>query len=170
MSTRKALRIVSGLVLGLAMLMPVAARADETDQSTRMTFNRPVEIPGNKVLPAGTYWFKLVDAPVAQHVVQISNANRSKVLATYIAIPTQRRATSENPELKFAIPEHRNPAILRGWYYPDQLTGHEFLYGPRQQSRMSEESSVTVMAHRAKSSQNSLYGVNAPQQGPQPGS
>ena len=39
------------------------SKADTWDQLTKVTFSGPVEIPG-QVLPAGTYWLKLLDSPV----------------------------------------------------------------------------------------------------------
>jgi hypothetical protein len=39
-----------------------------------MRFSQPVEVPG-AVLPAATYWFKLLDSPDTRNVVQIFNEN-----------------------------------------------------------------------------------------------
>jgi hypothetical protein len=41
------------LLLALLAVLP-AARADETDQETKVTFNQAVQVSGH-VLPAGTY-------------------------------------------------------------------------------------------------------------------
>jgi len=51
MNTRKAISIL-GLLLAFAIILP-AARADEYDQASQLTFSQPVQIPGH-VLPAGT--------------------------------------------------------------------------------------------------------------------
>ena len=45
------------LLLAFLMVLP-AARADQANQATKVTFNQAVQIPG-RVLPAGTYWFTL---------------------------------------------------------------------------------------------------------------
>ncbi len=49
--------LVFGLILVFALLLVPVARADEWDQATRLTFNQPMEIPGHKILAAGSYWF-----------------------------------------------------------------------------------------------------------------
>jgi len=49
------------------------AKADESNKLTYFTFSAPVELPGNKVLPAGTYAFKLLDSVGDRNVVQIFN-------------------------------------------------------------------------------------------------
>jgi hypothetical protein len=48
------------LVLGFLTALP-AARADESNQATKVTFSQPIQIPG-RVLPAGTYWFMLPES------------------------------------------------------------------------------------------------------------
>ena len=54
----RCLAMLSTAVFGFG-LSAVRANADQWDKKTTVTFNAPVEVPG-KVLPAGTYVFKLV--------------------------------------------------------------------------------------------------------------
>ena len=59
---RTAIRIGFAVsVLGLAFASTATVRADDYNKKTRLTFSQPVEIPG-KVLPAGTYIFRLADS------------------------------------------------------------------------------------------------------------
>jgi hypothetical protein len=51
------------------------ARASVQDQMTRFTFTQPVEIPG-ETLPAGTYWFQLLDSPSNRDMVLIHDQTR----------------------------------------------------------------------------------------------
>ena len=62
------------------LFLEVAARADEADQSIKITFNQPIEIPG-QILPAGTYLFKLAD-PNDLDVVRIFNSQGTRLYAT----------------------------------------------------------------------------------------
>jgi hypothetical protein len=55
MRTNKLLFVI-GFVLTAVLFGAVAAHADATDQSTKLTFSQPVQIPG-QVSPAGTYLF-----------------------------------------------------------------------------------------------------------------
>src|SRR5712692_10493794 len=47
------------MLLGGTYFVP-KVRADETNKKTIVTVNEPIQVPG-KVLPAGTYVFKLLD-------------------------------------------------------------------------------------------------------------
>ncbi len=53
------------LLLPFLIVLP-AARADESDQATKVTFDQPVQVPG-RVLPAGTYGFVL-PADINEHI------------------------------------------------------------------------------------------------------
>src|ERR1044071_9213220 len=84
--------------LGLALLgvaFSPTLRADDHDKKTTITFSGPVEIPpvyvtGMRVLPAGTYVFKLVNSSSNRHIVQIFNKEQTKIYATVLAIPNYR--------------------------------------------------------------------------------
>ena len=48
---------VVGLLIASCMFLEIAAHAGELDERTVITFNAPVQIPG-QTLPAGTYLFE----------------------------------------------------------------------------------------------------------------
>src|SRR5216684_8759259 len=75
-------------VVFCATLAP-SVRADQRDRKTIVTFSDSVEVPG-QVLPAGTYIFKLADTICDRHIVQIWNADETRILATTITIPSTR--------------------------------------------------------------------------------
>ena len=85
-------------VLGMAFLgaaFSPNAKADEVNHKTIVTFSGPVEIPpvyitGMRILPAGTYVFKLTDSSSNRHIVQIFNKEETKIYATVLAIPNYR--------------------------------------------------------------------------------
>jgi hypothetical protein len=79
---------VISLCLGLLCIVP-QLKADAWDKKTTMTFNQPVEIPGQTLSP-GTYVFKLMDNPSDRHIVEILSQDESHVYATILAIPEQR--------------------------------------------------------------------------------
>ena len=76
------LRALTTTVFSFALMSAVfspAAKADQWNRKTKMTFSAPVEIPGVHlkgwaVLPAGTYVFKILDSQSDRHVVQIFSA------------------------------------------------------------------------------------------------
>ena len=88
MKTLRLLTLLFGVALLPATYFPLA-HADEWDKATKITFSEPVEVPG-RVLPAGTYTFKLLDSASNRHIVQIFNEDRSALITTIMAIPNER--------------------------------------------------------------------------------
>src|ERR1700743_2046080 len=85
-----------GLLFLLALLIAQpAARADESDQATRVTFNQPVQIPG-RVLPAGTYVFVLPSDVTQHYLVRVFNADRTELYATLFTISAERQQATSN--------------------------------------------------------------------------
>jgi hypothetical protein len=126
----------------------IAAHADERDQSTKMTFSEPVHLPG-VTLPAGTYWFKLVDSPSDRDIVQIFNADRSVLYATELAMPTLRHKLSDNTVVTLAEQAPGEPDALLKWFYPSELTGHEFVYPAQKEQQLAQapRQNIVVNGH-----------------------
>ena len=72
MHQRRLFAIALFLIMAFSISVPVM-RADGSDQNTKLRFSESVEIPG-RTLPAGTYWFVLVDDNAFRNVVQIFSA------------------------------------------------------------------------------------------------
>ena len=89
------LKAVTTTVFGVALMGAVfspAAKADEWNRKTTMTFSGPVEIPGVHlkgwgVLPAGTYVFKILDSQSDRHIVQIFSADENDSLRHHSGDP-----------------------------------------------------------------------------------
>jgi hypothetical protein len=145
---RKALGIILGGVLALALVLFVpGVRADERDEATQLTFNQPVEIPGNHLLAAGTYWFVVSDNDDGGKIVQIFNTDRTQLFATMETITTERPEWSQNAQLTFAKLSPNKPILLISWFYPDRTEGHRFVYSPRVENQLAAATRITVMAH-----------------------
>ena len=87
----KAITVVYSMALVGTVLTPAASAAD-WDQKTVLTFSGPVEIPGVhlkgwRVLPAGTYVFKLEDSQQDRHIVQIFNKDETVILRDHSGDP-----------------------------------------------------------------------------------
>jgi hypothetical protein len=144
---RKALGTVIGGVLALALVAFVPnAKADASNKATRLTFNQPVELPDNVVLPAGTYWFLAPLTLNEGQIVQVFNADRTQLLDTIQTISTDRPNATSNTQLTFGKISNKQPVMLMSWYYPGDTIGHEFLYSPKRESQLSEGRQITVMA------------------------
>ena len=94
----KTLRTTLCLVVVCLTLSATAMASDSG--KTIITTNQPLEIPGKVVLPAGKYVMKLVDLPSSRNVVQLFNADETKLYATVMGIPAYSSETPEKPEIR----------------------------------------------------------------------
>jgi Protein of unknown function (DUF2911) len=134
-----------GLAIALGLFFEFTAYADEADQETIITFSAPVEIPG-KALPAGTYLFRLADHGSDPNVVQILNADGTKLYAMLPTIDTERAEPSGETTMTLAEQGAGKPDALRKWYYPGSQTGHEFLYSAREEKQLTQDQQQTIAA------------------------
>ena len=143
MNIQKKLMILATM-LAFLMMLPVA-RASEEDQATKLTFNKAVQIPG-RVLPAGTYWFVLMETNTAPKIVQIFNSDRSTLYATILTNNAERSKSSDNTALTFADRGSMQPETIVTWFYPGDTFGHEFVYSNREEQELAQVKHHTVMA------------------------
>jgi hypothetical protein len=113
-----------GLALFGALVAP-SLRADEWDKMTTVTFSEPVYVSGT-VLPAGTYVFKLMDSASDRNVVQIFNADETRLMTTAMAIPDYRTTTPDKPVFSFDERPSGQPEALKAWFYPGDNYGEQF--------------------------------------------
>ena len=124
----------SALALCVALLAGITApsvRADAFNHKTFVTFSGPVEIPGfhgPKVLPAGTYVFKLLDTQADRNIVQVFNKNENHLYSTIISVPDYRMRPAGKTVIRFAERVSGSPLALRAWFYPGDKYGQEFVY------------------------------------------
>ena len=145
MKTRKTISFL-GLLLAFAIILP-AARADEYDQASQLTFSQPVQIPG-RVLPAGTYWFVLADTSIAnRNIIHIFNSDRSTLYATVSTITAERAQSSDHTALTFAERDSTQPSAILDWFYPGRKTGHEFLYAAQDEKELASANHQIVVAY-----------------------
>jgi hypothetical protein len=131
------------LLLGCTAFPP-AAHADEWNQLTRFTFSQPVEVPG-RILPAGTYWFQLLESQANRQIVLIYNADQSKIESIALTAADWRYDTTNRTDLTFAERRHDKPEALLTWYYPGQEIGHEFLYPGRLEARFDHDAKQNIL-------------------------
>jgi hypothetical protein len=140
MNFRKSFSIM-GFMLAFAIMLPVL-RADERDQATKFTFTQPVEIPG-RVLPAGTYFFKLADSN-DRHIVRIL-AENGDLLATVFAIPRQRKGDGADVAVTLADRGATQPEAIVAWFYVGETEGHEFLYPKQVEKELAKDKQDTIV-------------------------
>jgi hypothetical protein len=120
------------LVLALvALAFPSTMKGQTTwNKRTKVTFSGPVEIPGvgAQVLPAGTYYFRLLDSLSDRHIVQIFNEREDHVYSTILAIPNYRLQATSKTVMTFRERAAGEPQAIRAWFYPGDNFGQEFVY------------------------------------------
>ena len=124
MTIWKSVRI--GCTVGALAFMVVGSAVALGNHENRLTFNRPVALPG-VVLPAGSYSFDTHwDNP---NVVIVRNKERSKVF--YQGFTTQaHRPQRMSPNTAVTLGEVKANEVppITAWYEIGQTIGHAFLY------------------------------------------
>ncbi len=138
--------IAVGLIIAFTLFFELAAHADESDQSTTITFSEPIQVPG-QVLPAGTYLFKLVNADSDLNTVQIFNSDRTVLYATFETVPTDRREPTGDTMIDLAKQGGGQPDALLNWFYPGDDTGHEFVYPKEKEKELAQDQRETIVAN-----------------------
>jgi len=141
-------------VLGMAFLgaaFSPSAKADDYDKKTTITFSGPVEIPpvyitGMRVLPAGTYVFKLLNSSSDRHIVQIFNQDQTMIYATILAIPNYRLTPKDKTVITFNEGLRGAPEALRAWFYPGANWGEEFVYPKAKAVEIAKVANLPVLA------------------------
>jgi hypothetical protein len=154
-----------------ATLLSTSARADEWDRYTTVTFSAPVEIPGvhlkgYRVLPAGTYVFELMDSSAQRHIVQIFTKDKTKCLATILAIPNVRLKPPDKTVITFRERANGQPPALRAWFYPGSSIGDEFVYGKKEAKEIATATQTPVLYNNTDTDENTE--VTTPIQRPEP--
>ena len=123
-------------VISCFLFFEVAAHADEVNEATKLTFSQSVQVPG-RVLPAGTYLFKLADSG-DHHMVQIFNADGTEFYGMIMTIPTNRLDPNDKTVITLADQPDAPKALLK-WFYPGALTGEEFIYPKQQEQQLASD-------------------------------
>jgi len=144
----KNVRVVLAILAVLffvAALVPGAKADTNFNKRTVVTFNQPVEIPG-QVLPAGTYTIELYESFANRHVVRIFNADRTKLIATVLAIPNLRLKATDDTVLTFSERSGNAPDALKAWFYPGNGIGQEFVYPKQRAIELAQVTHETIPA------------------------
>ncbi len=142
------LYITFGLMIAFVLFFEFAAHADVSNESTKVTFNMPVQIPG-QVLPAGTYWFQRADSD-DPHVIQIFTADYSSLVATVMTVSAERPEPADETVMTLAEPVNSTPLLVK-WFYPGDTIGHEFTYPKQQEQEIAQAHQETVVGDKMTS-------------------
>jgi hypothetical protein len=137
------------LVCAVALLafLTTPANAQPLDKRVIFTFSGPVTLPG-KTLPAGTYLFR-VPSP-NRNIVQVLNADGTKIYGTFFAISAYASAVPEKPEVRFMETASTTPHAIRTWWYPADSIGFEFIYPKEQATMLAKGAGDAVLTTKAQ--------------------
>jgi Protein of unknown function (DUF2911) len=122
-----------------------AARADATNQETKVTFNQSVQVSGH-ILPAGTYLFLLPEDINQHQVVRIFSPDRRKLYATVLTAYAQRSQPTDNTAFTVGQRGSALPEAIVTWFYPGRTVGHQFLYPKQLQKELGKDQQTTIVA------------------------
>ena len=127
-------KMFSGMICLMLLLLEGTffvpkGRADESDKKTIVTVNQAIQVPG-KVLPAGTYVFKLLDSN-DRTLVAIYDADEMHLITTVQGIPDVRIETPDKAILQLEERHSGQPQALKAWFYPGDNFGVEFVYSTK---------------------------------------
>ena len=114
--------------ISAGLLAPALLTAGPENQRTELTVHRAVEVPGATLQP-GDYVIELAGATVSDSVVAIRDADSQELAAPLIlTIPTRRDDIPGETKFTFYESPGSSPPALRSWFYPGDITGHQFVY------------------------------------------
>jgi hypothetical protein len=129
------------LILGFSSILA----ADESDKKTVVTFNAPVELPG-KVLPAGTYVFKLLDSAADRNIVQVFDKDETHLYATIPGIPDYHMTTPDKPVVAFEERASNAPEAIKAWFYPGDNYGVQFVYPQDRATAIAKRTNQNILS------------------------
>src|SRR5262245_22662881 len=129
-----------------ALAFSASVNADAWNKKTIVSFSQPVEVPGDVVLPAGTYVFKLMDSASNRHIVQIFNQDQNHIYATILAIPNYRLQVTGKTVITFVERPAGEPQAIKAWFYPGDNFGQEFVYSKRRAAEFAKQTNPPVPA------------------------
>jgi hypothetical protein len=123
--------------------VPASAYGDEWDKKTIFTFNAPVEVPGQVLLP-GSYVFKLLNTQADRHIVQVFNKDQNHLIGTFLTIPDYRMKPADKPLITFEERAAGAPEAIKSWFYPGDTFGNEFVYPKKRATQLAGQSQQNV--------------------------
>jgi hypothetical protein len=134
------------------------------NQDTFFTFSQAVELP-KTTLPAGTYFFQLMDSDSNRHIVKVMSQDRKQLHATLMAIPyysTDR--PSDEPQVRFLETPAANGVAasnaIKIWFYPGNSVGHEFIWPRDKAMQLAKATGQSVLTTKTDDESSELSRVD----------
>ncbi|HEY2379907.1 MAG TPA: hypothetical protein VGK48_01880 [Terriglobia bacterium] len=141
--------LVGCFVFALVFLMPVATHGDEWNLSTRFMVNQATEVPGLVLQPNTRYQIRLLDSPAERRVVQVFNADRTRMLTMFMAVSDERATPTDRTMFTFIETEPGYPLPIKEWFYPGHSDGLEFIYSNKQAREIAQHAIEPIQSASA---------------------
>jgi len=146
MTNRFKLAVAAFCFILIASVMAPISSAQNGDRKTIVKFSEPIEIPGNIILPAGTYFFKLLNQDLGRWVVQIFDENQTKTFATLITIQDFRYKPTDKVVMTFSERPAGSPPAIKEWFFPGEQGGRAFVYGKQRAIELAKVTHEPILA------------------------
>jgi hypothetical protein len=130
----------------VAFAIAPLAKAQNGDMKTVVKFSEPIEIPGGTILPAGIYFFKLLNQDSGRWVVQIFDENQTKTFATLITIEDFRYHPTDKVVMTFAERPAGTPPAIKEWFFVGEHFGREFVYPKPRAIELAKQTNEPVLS------------------------
>jgi hypothetical protein len=135
------------------------------NQDTFFTFSQAVELP-KTTLPAGTYFFQLMDSDSNRHIVKVMSQDRKQLHATLMAIPYYSNdRPPDDPQVRFLETPAANGVAasnaIKTWFYPGNSVGHEFIWPRNRAAQLARATNQPVLTTKTDDESSDLTRVDA---------
>jgi len=138
-------KVITAVALTALWLSAPAARADEYNKLTLLTFNKPIQLPG-VTLPAGTYRFELADPVESRRVVKVQSEDGKRQFAMLLSMQNKLREPAKDPVVLFAETPAGQADAVKAWVYPGETIGYEFIYPRDEAIKIAGRSHSSVLS------------------------
>ena len=136
---------IVGMAAMAMLAVAVAANGQTWSERTTITISAPVTVPGATLQP-GSYEFRLVPSDTTDRTVQISSED-GRVITTTTTVPVKRDEPSPDTILSFNPTPEGEPPVIKAWFYPGSVYGHEFVYPDAQAREIAARTKTIVLAN-----------------------
>jgi hypothetical protein len=135
------------------------------NQDTFFTFSQAVELP-KTTLPAGTYFFQLMDSDSNRHIVKVMSQDRKQLYATLMAIPYYSNdRPPDDPQVRFLETPAANGVAasnaIKIWFYPGNSVGHEFVWPRGKAMQLAKATGQPVLTTKTDDESSELTRVDS---------
>ena len=134
------------------------------NQDTFFTFSQAVELP-KTTLPAGTYFFQLMDSDSNRHIVKVMSQDRKQLHATLMAIPYYSNRPPDDPQVRFLETPAANGVAasnaIKIWFYPGNSIGHEFIWPRDKAMQLAKATGQPVLTTKTEEESSELMRVDS---------